>query len=107
MRTVFVGVRDLWRIQRRCVRRIPLCGAIWRIYGVYDWGNGKNLEIDFVRQLIKDEDIIQIHITLGIPFEEKFSLIENHMKNGIIRSKIRKHLKNGKMRLKPCRYFNK
>lgn len=29
-------------------------------YGVYDWGNGKNLEIDFVRQLVKDEDIIHI-----------------------------------------------
>jgi len=47
-------------------------------YGVYDWGNGKNLEIDFVRQLIKDEDIIQIHITLTIPFEEKFSTIESY-----------------------------
>ena len=47
-------------------------------YGVYDWGNGKNLEIDFVRQLVKDEDIIQIHITLTIPFEEKFSTIESY-----------------------------
>ena len=47
-------------------------------YGVYDWGNGKNLEIDFARQLIKDEDIIQIHITLIIPFEEKFSTIESY-----------------------------
>ena len=47
-------------------------------YGVYDWGNGKNLEIDFVRQLVKDEDIIQIHIALTIPFEEKFSTIESY-----------------------------
>ena len=47
-------------------------------YGVYDWGNGKNLEIDFVRQLVKDEDIIQIDITLTIPFEEKFSTIESY-----------------------------
>ena len=47
-------------------------------YGVYDRGNGKNLEIDFVRQLVKDEDIIQIHITLTIPFEEKFSTIESY-----------------------------
>ena len=36
-------------------------------YGVYDWGEGKNLEIDFVRQLIKNDDFIQIHITIKIP----------------------------------------
>lgn len=47
-------------------------------YGVYDWGNGKNLEIDFCRQLIKGDDIIQIHITLKIPFEEKLSSIESY-----------------------------
>ncbi len=45
-------------------------------YGVYDWGDGKNLEIDFCRQLIKNEDIIQIHITVKIPYDEKFSSIE-------------------------------
>ena len=46
-------------------------------YGVYDWGNGKNLEIDFVRQLIQNDDVIQIHITLKIPYQDEFSKIES------------------------------
>ncbi len=47
-------------------------------YGVYDWGDGKNLEIDFVRQLLKNDDIIQIHITIKIPYTEKFSNIDSY-----------------------------
>lgn|GEM_PF-2338164 len=34
--------------------------------GVYDWGRGKNLEIDFVRQFIKSEgEIFQLHTTFN------------------------------------------
>lgn len=47
-------------------------------YGVYDWGDGKNLEIDFARQLVKNDDINQVHITLKFPYEEKFSKIESY-----------------------------
>lgn len=36
--------------------------------GVYDWGNRKNLEIDFVRQFIKSEnEILQLHVTFSFP----------------------------------------
>jgi len=36
--------------------------------GVYDWGSGKNLEVDFVRQFIKnDEKIMQLHVTFNFP----------------------------------------
>lgn len=47
-------------------------------YGVYDWGEGKNLEIDFVRQIIKKDSVNQIHITLKFPYKEKFSRIESY-----------------------------
>ena len=47
-------------------------------YGVYDWGEGKNLEIDFVHQLIKNENFIQIHITIKIPYTDKFSNIDSY-----------------------------
>ena len=47
-------------------------------YGVYDWGEGKNLEIDFVRQLIKNDDFIQIHITIKIPYTDNFSDIKSY-----------------------------
>ncbi len=47
-------------------------------YGVYDWGSGKNLEIDFARQLVKNDAIKQVHITLKFPYEEKFSKIESY-----------------------------
>ena len=45
-------------------------------YGVYDWGEGKNLEIDFVRQLVKNDDFIQIHISIKIPYTDKFSEVK-------------------------------
>ena len=45
-------------------------------YGVYDWGEGKNLEIDFVRQLVKNDDFIQIHISIKIPYTDKFSEVQ-------------------------------
>lgn len=36
--------------------------------GIYDWGTGENLEIEFARQLIKNEDEIwQLHITFTFP----------------------------------------
>ena len=47
-------------------------------YGVYDWGDGKNLEIDFVRQLLRNDNIIQIHITIKIPYTEKLSNIDSY-----------------------------
>ena len=47
-------------------------------FGVYDWGEGKNLEIDFVRQLIKNDDFIQIHITVKIPYTDKFLEIKSY-----------------------------
>ena len=47
-------------------------------YGLYDWGNGKNLEIDFVRQLLKNDNIIQIHITVKIPYAENLSNIGSY-----------------------------
>ena len=47
-------------------------------YGVYDWGDGKNLEIDFVRQLLKNDNIVQVHITIKIPYTDKFSNIDSY-----------------------------
>lgn len=50
-------------------------------YGVYDWGNGKKLEIDFVRQLMENEDsIIQIHITLKYNYKDEFEDIKSYSK---------------------------
>lgn len=46
-------------------------------YGVYDWGDGKNLEVDFVRQLLKKDNVIQIHITVKIPYTNNFANIES------------------------------
>ena len=46
-------------------------------YGCYDWGDGKNLEIDFARQLMKGDDIVQVHITVRFPYEEKFKDIHS------------------------------
>lgn len=47
-------------------------------YGCYDWGSGKNLEIDFARQLIKNDSIIQVHITVKFPYEERFAQLQSH-----------------------------
>lgn len=69
---------DNYRIENNKYNRQENTDMLLFQYGVYDWGNGKNLEIDFVRQLIKGDDIIQIHITITIPFEESFSNIESH-----------------------------
>lgn len=33
-------------------------------YGVFDWGQGKNFEIDFTRQFYKPENIVQLRCTL-------------------------------------------
>lgn len=37
-------------------------------YGVYGRGGGKRLEVDFVRQLVRGDDIIQVHMTAKVPF---------------------------------------
>lgn len=37
-------------------------------YGVYDRGGGRNLEVDFARQIVRGDDIVQVHMTARIPF---------------------------------------
>lgn len=46
-------------------------------YGVYDWGKGKNLEIDFVRQLAKKDKIMQVYISIKVPYQEEMANIES------------------------------
>ena len=78
-------------------------------YGVYDWGDGKNLEIDFVRQLLKNDNIVQVHITIKIPYTDKFSNINFQililMTNGITLQLRTSQLIHGVIKFKICQFL--